>query len=149
MKISLAKAFKERSRLNQKIMETLSLIKEENSQIEGGVRSIDIREKYQEFHDLSEKLIRLKQAISHANAGISDKLVELAEVKHLLSRVREIPVKEGKQPRGVSSLDDRVYTSEIKKGEITSEMEALQQRINTLQDEIDEFNAQTRFEFEF
>ena len=149
MQISLARAFKERARLNQKIISALNLIKEENSLVEGGVRSVDIRKKYQEFHDLTNKLLKLKQAISQANAGISDKLVELAEVKHLLSRVREIPVKEGKQPRGVSSLDDRVYISEIKKGEINSEMEALQQRINALQDEIDEFNAQTRFEFEF
>ena len=149
MKISLVRAFKERARLDRKITMALKLISEENSLIQGGVRSVDIRKKYQEFHDLTNKLLKLKQAISQANAGISDKLVELAEVKHLLSRVREIPVKEGKQSDDYSSLNARIYTSEIKKGEITSEMEALQQRINALQDEIDEFNARTRIEFEF
>ena len=79
MQISLARAFKERARLNQKIIAALSLIKEENSLVEGGVRSVDVRKKYQEFHDLSEKMIKLKQTISHANAGIEDKLVELGE----------------------------------------------------------------------
>ena len=147
MQISLARAFKERARLNQKIIETLNLIKEENSIIEGGIRSFDIRKKYQEFHVLSDKLISLKQAISRANAGIDEKLVELAEVKNLLARVKDIPTREGKQVKGFSS-DDGVYTSEIKKVEITEEMETLQQRINDLQDEIDEFNARTRIEFE-
>ena len=147
MQISLARAFKERARLNQKILETLNHIKEENSIIEGGVRSFDIRKKYQELHALTDKLITLKQAISRANAGIDDKLAELAEVKNLLARIKEIPTGEGKQVREYSS-DAVVYTAEIKKGEITEEMETLRQRINSLQDEIDEFNARTRIEFE-
>ena len=149
MQISLAKAFKERARLNQKIIGILNLIKEENSLVEGGVRSVDIRKKYQEFHDLSEKMIKLKQAISHANAGIEDKLVELMEVKHLLARVKDIPVMEGKQSEDYSPMNGRIYSSEIKKGEINSEIETLQRRIDALQDEIDEFNARTRIEFEF
>ena len=148
MQISLARAFKERARLNQKIIETLDLIKEENAIIEGGVRSFDIREKYQEFHALSAKLLGLKQAISHANAGISDKLVELAEVKNLLARLKEIPAREGKQVKEYSS-EAGIYTSEIKRKEIMEEMETLRQRVNTLQDEIDEFNARTHLEFEF
>ena len=148
MQISLARAFKERARLDRKIIMALKLISEENSLIQGGVRSVDIRKKYQEFHDLTNKQIRLKQAISHANAGISDKLVELAEVKHLLAWIKDIPTMEGKEVNKYSS-DEGTYTSEIKKGEITSEMETLQKRIDDLQDEIDEFNARTHIEFEF
>ena len=39
-------------------------------------------------------------------------------------------------------------TTEIKKAEIAAEMEALQTRMDALQDEIDEFNARTLIEFE-
>lgn len=149
MKISLARAFKERSRLNQRIVETLNIINDENSILEGGTRSIDVRKKYEEFHALCRKMTELKQAISRANAGIADKLVELTEQKHLLNWVKNITVMEGqKYDRYTSTGVKLVYNTVIRKVEIIEETEAIQKRINQLQDEIDEFNARTRIEFE-
>ena len=147
MKISLARAFKERSRLSQKILETLNVIREENSIVEGGVRSIDVRQKFAELHTLNARMISLKQKIARANVGISDKLAELSEVKAMLSHLKTIPAKEGKQVESYS--EDYVLVAEIKKAELTAEMESLQLRANALQDDIDEFNARTRIEFEF
>ena len=149
MKISLARAFKERSRLNQRIVETLNIINDENSILEGGVRSIDVRKKFEEFHVLSSKLTDLKLAISRANAGIADKLVKLTEQKHLLTWVKNITVMEGQKcDRYTSTGVNLVYNTVIRKVEIIEETEAIQKRINQLQDEIDEFNARTQIEFE-
>ena len=91
-------------------------------------------------------MISLKQKIARANVGISDKLAELSEVKVMLSHLKTIPAKEGKQVESYS--EDYVLVAEIKKAELTAEMESLQLRANALQDDIDEFNARTRIEFE-
>ncbi|MBO4648781.1 MAG: hypothetical protein J5806_11570 [Lentisphaeria bacterium] len=148
-KISLVRAFKERSRLIRQIQQLHTLLREENSILEGGVRSIDIRQTYAECTRLNGKLIGLKQAISRANSGIIEKLVELAELKTTCFQLKRLPVKEGKQE--VSSYDEtktEIWISELKKAELTAELDALQARMDWLQDEIDEFNARTLIEFE-
>ena len=145
MKITLAKAFKERSRLNRKIQDILGLIRDENSIAEGGVRSIDVREKFSEFKDLGTKMIALKQAIGRANAGIADRLVEIVELKEIRSKLLAIPTNEGRQR---TFPEEHILVAEIKKAEILAEAEELQGRIDKLQDEIDDFNARTHIEFE-
>ena len=145
MKITLAKAFKERSRLNKKIHDALELVRDENSIAEGGVRSVDVRQKFMEFMVLSNKMIFLKQAINRASAGIADKLVEIVEFKELRSRLLAIPAHDGRQK---TFPEEYVLTAEIKKGQLLAEAEGLQERIDALQDEIDDFNARTYVEFE-
>ena len=148
-KITLVRAFKERSRLIRQIQKLHSLIREENSMLEGGVRSIDIRQTCAECSRLNVKLIELKQAISRANSGIIEKLVELAEIKTTSFQLARLPVKEGKQD--ASSYDEtktEMWVAELKKAELNAELDALQARMDVLQDEIDEFNARTLIEFE-
>lgn len=148
-KITLVRAFKERSRLIRQIQHLHMLLNEENSILEGGVRSIDIRQTYAECTRLNGKLIGLKQAISRANSGIIEKLVELAELKTICFQLKRLPVREGKQE--VSSYDEtktEIWIAELKKAEINAELDALQARMDLLQDEIDEFNARTLIEFE-
>ena len=145
-RISLCRAFKERTRLAQRIAEIADLIREENSILVGGVRSIDIRRSFNAYMELSEKLIALRQTISRANEGITEKLVEMAEVKNILLRLRRIPPDEGPQS-SYSKADVKV--AEIGKAELNEIMESLREREHALQDEIDEFNARTYIEFEF
>ena len=148
-KITLIRAFKERSRIIRQIDLISSRIREENSIIEGGQRSIDVRQSYAEYTRLYCKLITLKKAISCANSGVIEKLVELAEIKSFCRQLKLISAQDGKQEtRGYDESEVRVMTAEIKKAEIAAEMEALQARMDALQDEIDEFNARTLIEFE-
>ena len=74
-KISLIRAFKERSRIIRQIDLISQQIREDNSIIEGGLRSIDVRQSYAEYTRLYCKLITLKKAISRANNGIDRKSV--------------------------------------------------------------------------
>lgn len=148
-KISLIRAFKERSRIIRQIDLISRQIREDNSIIEGGLRSIDVRQSYAEYTRLYGKLIKLKKAISRANNGIIEKLVELAEIKSFCRQLKLISAQDGKQEtRGYDESEVRIMTAEIKKAEIAAEMEALQARMDALQDEIDEFNARTLIEFE-
>ena len=148
-KITLIRAFKERSRIIRQIDLISRQIREENSIIEGGQRSIDVRQSYAEYTRLYCKLITLKKAISSANNGIIEKLVELAEIKSFCRQLKLISAQDGKQEiRGYDESEVRVMTAELKKAEIAAEAEALQARMDALQDEIDEFNARTLIEFE-
>jgi len=147
-KISLIRAFKERSRIIRQIDLINRQIREENSIIEGGLRSIDVRQSYAEYTRLCCKLITLKKAISGANCGIIGKLVELAEIKSICRQLKLIPVKDGRQEPGYDESEVKVMNAELKKAEIAAETEALQTRMDVLQDEIDEFNARTLIEFE-
>ena len=145
-RVSLARAFKERSRLALRISDSIERIKEENSILEGVPRSIDIREEFASYMALCEKMIALRQTISRANAGITGSLVELAEVKNILVQIRRIPTAEGQQS-SYSKTDVKI--AEIKKAELSEMMDSLRERAHALQDEIDEFNARTQIEFEF
>ncbi len=147
-KITLVRAFKERTRIVRQMQKAIQLLKEENSVIEGGVRSIEIRQTYAEYTRLCAKLIGLKKAISRANAGIVDRLVELAEIKGICQQLNLIPVKEGKQEARYEESESQVFVADLKKAEIAAEREALHARMDVLQDEIDEFNARTLIEFE-
>ena len=132
--------------MNRKISEALNHICCENSMREDCKRNIDVKQKFEEFHALHKKLQDLKQAISHANVGISDKLIELAELKSLYNHIKGIPANEGVERVTISETVPVVAV--IKKTQLLEEMEDLQKRIDTCQDDIDEFNARTRIEFE-
>ena len=147
-KITLIRAFKERSRLIRQISQIHGRIETENSVIEGGLRSIDVRQSFAEYTRLYCKLISLKKAISRANCGIIEKLVELAEIKTLLHQINEISTNEGKQVSSYGDSELKVMTAKLKKAEIAAESDALQARMDALQDEIDEFNVRTLIEFE-
>lgn len=147
-RISLVRAFKERSRLARKINECLERIFEENFAPEGRERSIDVRKEFAAYMAMNEKFIAMRQVISRANAGITDKLVELAEVKCTMSNIKRIMSRGTRHDYNYSSSS--VEMSEvIKKAEFNEIMDSLLARVHALQDEIDEFNARTFIEFEF
>ena len=74
--------------------------------------------------------------------------MELAEIKSFCRQLKLIPVQDGKQESSYDESDVKVMNAELKKAEIATETEALQARMDALQDEIDEFNARTLIEFE-
>lgn len=106
----------------------------------------DIKEAFTKLMDTFEKLVAIKTATQTASAPIARKLVEIAETKNILSKISSIPVRElveiqqgyGKEPFEIK------YTSQITEEEQINTVSGLQERINTLQDEIDAFNATTQ-----
>jgi hypothetical protein len=101
------------------------------------------------FNVLIPKLIRLKTAIQKANAGISDKLVELQEAKGILSFWKGLPEKEGFFASNYSDNNElNEWKCAISPSEIEQEKKKVQDLINNLQDEIDAYNSVTKVEFE-
>ena len=142
MKMSLARALKERSRLAGKLKRDFEIINRENSMISGSKRSFDLRAVYAECRELHERLVALKQVIAAANAPIAGKLAEMDEVKSMITYLRGVNTEVGFQPRSYSNEKDLLEVV-LGAAELTAEAERLQKRAEELQDEIDAFTAVT------
>ena len=145
MQVSLAKALKERSRLAGKLKRNFELINKENSKISGSQRSFDMHELHQECFQLHGQLIQLKKIIAKANAPIAEKLVEMDELKSMISYLRNVNTTIGWQSQGYSS-EKSCYEAILGSAELTVEADRLQKRAEQIQDELDEFNALTKVE---
>ena len=145
MKMTLARALKERSRLAGKMKWNFEIINRENSVISGSERSFDLDVVYAECLELHERLVALKRVIAAANAPIAGKLAEMAEIKSMISYLRGVNTEAGFKPRSYSSEKD-LFEVVLDAAEMSDEAERLQKRGEELQDEIDVFNAMTEIE---
>ena len=145
MKMTLARALKERCRIAGKLKMKLDIINSENSAIQGNERNFDLRAVYAECMELHRKLIQIKQIIAAANAPIVDKLVEMDEVKSMIARLRGINTTTGLVERGYGQ-SDRYMEVVFSASEMTAEADRFQARAEQLQDELDAFNALTKVE---
>ena len=143
MKVTLARAPKERKRLAGKLRQYFQIINNENSAIRGSERSFDLRALYALCQELHRKLIEIKRIIAAANAPIVDKLVEMDEVKSMIAQLRSINTTVGYVNRGYGQTNDYMEVV-FGASEITAEADKLQERAEQLQDELDAFNALTK-----
>lgn len=145
MKVSLAKALKERSRLAGKLKRNFELINKENSMITGSRRSFDLHALHEECNQIFQRLIQIKKIIAKANAPIAEKLVEMDEIKSMIANLRGIDTTIGFHRNGYNA-ETVCYDVVLGKAELTAEMEELQKHGEAIQDELDEFNALTKVE---
>ncbi|MCQ2378880.1 MAG: hypothetical protein MJ016_06695 [Victivallaceae bacterium] len=145
MKVSLARALKERSRLAGKLKTDFQIINRENSVVKGSNRSFDLHAVLEDAYRVHERLIALKKVITGANAPIAGKLAEMDEIKSMLAYLADVNTTEGYEQRNYGSdtiLKEVVVTA----AEVQNRMDLLQAKIDALQDELDEFNAATKVE---
>lgn len=148
--VSIARALKEKNRIAGKLAKTRELIKRENSRDERVPRRIDIRALQNDEQSLMDRLVSIKIAIATANTGIIAKIVELDEVKAKIAYMNSIDTKEGyyEEDHVIANNIIKNLTAEIHQGEVIEMVNALQKRVEELQDEIDEYNAITKIEIE-
>jgi len=154
--LTLAQALKKKNRLAGESTRLREIVKRENSRKESTPARADVRASYNELVSTSRQLASLKGAISTGNAGSADlnrgiygKLNLQAELRGLISFLDELPTKEGEEVERVGFLSrdeasKTVFVAEIKRDEVDRLKREFQKEIETLQDQIDEFNAATR-----
>ena len=154
--INLAQALKQKKRLAGESTRLRNIVTRENSRKESTPARANVRASFDAIVATARQLAALKGAISAANAGAADvsrgiygKLNLQAELRGLIAFVNELPTKEGEEVEriGFLSRDEAaktVFVAEIKQDEVDLLKREFQQEIETLQDEIDEFNAATR-----
>ena len=98
---------------------------------------------HQECFQLHDQLTQLKKIIAKANAPIADKLVEMDELKSMISYLRNVDTTIGWQKQGYSS-EKVCFEAILGSAELMAEADQLQKRAEQIQDELDEFNALTK-----
>lgn len=150
MKITLARALKEKNRLAGEIARIWSVIARENSKREDIERIVDVAEMYKKVRLYTEKLIELKTKIGIANAENLQRIYRMEECKGELSRLQKISTDETPLFQMVTDSTYKEYkrTVVFTASQVWEWQQQLQDECNRLQDEMDAFNASAKVEFE-
>ena len=146
MKVKLARALKEKNRLVGDINRLRKLFERENSRLEN-TKSTSSREKiWKDLENTTAKLVQVKTAIFLANSGVYKKIVEMGELKSLISWLEVVDNTEDSQQvpeRGENGITYREIkrTAFLNQEKVDSKILDVQKVIAQLQDEIDEYNA--------
>lgn len=141
--IALAKALKLKNRLAGKVTKLTITVQTYNSTQQTG-EQIDARAAYAERADLVRRLADLKHAIARANAPIQRDILELAELKAEVALLAGLNTKHGTFLEGYPAAGQVAYVAQFRKTDVDAMTDALEARIDALQDKLDTFNAQVR-----
>lgn len=142
--MKIARAMKERSRLEGEIKEIKHRMQRCLNAIEGNQYPETYSDLLELLSDRVNKLTKLKLAVMKANqdGGIFQHVLYLGELKSYMEFLKELEVKSGKQePRYSESV--MVYNSQLTEKSRLASIRATQQEINKITDLLDEFNAKT------
>jgi len=151
MKVTLAKALKMKNQLVKEVADHLNKVKLYNSYLSTNHPNFEAKEEYEAYRRSLAKLIFLKAEIAKANTLIHIHIISIAELKGLISQLREINTREGKEtvnggygqaPREVEYM--AIYSDK----DVDSFVKEAEKEIETRQDEIDKFNHSTSIEVE-
>lgn len=157
MRMTLAKALKEKKRLAGRISELEQKIQannvfsKENENCPVKFEKIDIVEDYNKYVDYHDRMAKMKSIIAQANAenGISLLVYEMEELKSHLSFLKRLNV--NVKPEKEFIGDKMVFfekEAQISYEDVTATKENIQKKIEYLQDRIDDLNATVTVEFD-
>ena len=147
MRTTLARALKEKNRIAGRLHHVQELVRKENRKIKDSPRRLSPANLAAEAERLSEQLIAVKTAIAEANAGIVGTIVELEEVKSLLTFFREVPADNDLEILEGRFGSDRTIVAwdvAMDKSTLLVKRAELQERADALQDRLDEYNIRTK-----
>ena len=152
MKVTLARALKEKKRIAGRINTLEQFIRNnnvyevENKELPSykAEKMRDVQEKLNELAALRKRMVETKEAIAKANAenGICGLVYEMEECKSEISFYRQIDT--SVRPRSFENNGQTVFIeriAQIPQETVESKIEELTNAIEKLQDKIDEINA--------
>lgn len=139
MKITLAKALKEKNKIVSKVKELESKIQQNNVTVKGNTFNYKTEDLLVSLEKERSKLVSLKANIFEANLPIYQDILELSEAKSQLVFLRGLNVQEGIV---VERYDNKetVYVNQINAVKRDSMVESYQSKVDALQEKIDSFN---------
>lgn len=141
--MKLSKALKVKNSLVKEINDLKAKIQKHNVVIDDNDFQFDTKDLYKQLLDKSAKLALLKKEISVANGSIIQNIFNLAEFKGIIAMLSELNTQKGT----VSSENFRggevkhTYKPQIDDQFVSDAIKGLEKSMETLQDEIDEYNA--------
>jgi len=151
MKMKLSKALKVKNRLAGEVNRLQTLFARDNSaeqsRVNTNVANIEL-----EMKEVVANLIEIKTKITQANIGIYEMLARKNEVASMKAFYERLNTRDGTfKERDYNAGQDieTVYVAFITRDKVDELSKAYQKEIDSLQDEIDEYNATTAIEVSF
>jgi len=150
--MKLTKALKFKNRLVGEINKLEEVLQRENSRRNDNPSKVDCKEVYTQIVSKVNDLINLKSAICAANAGaavgggIYGKIEETKELKSFINFLNGLPKREGEELTLIGANREKLsyqWTAFLNQEKVDVEVLVTQEKINKLQDEVDEYNAVT------
>ena len=144
--MNLTKALKHKKKLVKQADEMFMRFQRYNSQNKENVdKGYDPEAAYSKWIALTQELITLKTKIHNANAPIANKIFRLGELKNLVSRLRNVDTKVGLVRESRYSDSEPVeYVAYMDLFTKDNRIVEWEQEIETIQEEIEAFNAITK-----
>lgn len=149
--MKLSKALKVKNRLVGELNRLNGILRRENARRSDSVSKVDRQETWGDALEVSERLGVIKAQIAEANVPIYSKLERMTELKSRIAFIESLDKREGEEVSFIGRDQEKmVYTwdSFINQEEADRLVAELQEEIEALQDEVDDFNAVTTIDFE-
>lgn len=147
--MKLIKALKIKNRVAGDLARAQEIFSRENSRRDDDSSKVDRTEAWNVISSKKAELIRIKTAITKANVGIYHALAEMEELKGMIRYVQLLDTREGEEVsyEGMNAQKvTYVWTAQLNQEAVDGLITHYQNRLNELQDEVDEYNATTDVE---
>jgi hypothetical protein len=142
--MTIKQALKQKNKLIKSITENTKLMQQYNSVEVGNKRPYSSKTLYDKISFDMSQLATLKAKIHVANTPVLSKIFEMSELKSLVSSIKKMDCTEGKSNRDRYRLESEVVlTSEISLVQRNEMVKELEEKIESIQDELDVYNATT------
>lgn len=143
--ITLAKALKLKNRLAGRLSKVQEDIRQYNSVLQEQKGKVDVAALTKTRDEIMEGLIALKTTIIRANGPIQNLIIRQGELRSKIEFLNMIPTRDGTERHGYQNTEV-VFVATLKKPDIDNEVRSLEKEIDTIQDQIDEFNHSHKIE---
>lgn len=141
--MKLAKALKLKNKLAGEVEQLKALLKTQNVRSKKQEFDYDNRELLEKLRGKVEELVAVKTAIAQANAMIYDRIFRAAELKGLVATLNSLDTRSGVHLEGGSYVERPIeieYLAQLGKVEIDQLVAEFEGEIESVQDELDDFN---------
>jgi hypothetical protein len=149
--MKLTKALKLKNKLAGEVTYLKQLLRTQNSRPSKQQFDYDIHEVLRKLREATDRLVQVKTAVAAANVEVYEKVFRLAELKGLVTTLREVEANEGTQvERSAYGTPLEIeYRAQLKKAELDDLAAQAETEIAVLQDALDEFNAVRSIDLSF
>lgn len=141
--MNIKQALKKKNLLVNEIKQEFAKCMTYNSVEVGNIRPYSAKESLANYITKTNELISLKTAIHKANVPVYGKIFRLSELKSIVKYVNSINCADGKERASYGQTEPRYLEVEIGVVERDNMIKAFEVEIDTIQDELDYFNATT------
>lgn len=141
--MKLINALSDKNKLARNIKDIQRKIAKHNSYIAGNTPIYDIKELLKELNRNIDEIVNIKSKIAKANIEKIESVYRLSEMKSLAAFLKKLPISEGKVKSEGYGSDVNEWESELSNKERDTLVLELEQKIDTLQMEMNQFNFET------